>query len=102
MIVVAIIGLLAAVAIPNLVKARKNAAKTACIGNLKTIAGAKAIWAIESKKGDSDVPSDSDIFGPDKTIASKPGCPAGGTYNLGAVSEPATCSVPGHDVNEAK
>jgi len=46
MIVVAIIGLLAAVAIPNLVKARKQATTTACINNLKTIDGAKSIWAL--------------------------------------------------------
>jgi len=39
MIVVAIIGLLAAVAIPNLVKARKSAQKAACIANLKTNRG---------------------------------------------------------------
>jgi prepilin-type N-terminal cleavage/methylation domain-containing protein len=96
MIVVAIIGLLAAVAIPNLVKARKSATKAACIANLKTIEGAKGIWALEMKKGDSDVPSDADLFGPDKNIRDKPACPAGGTYTLGAVSEKPACSVPDH------
>src|SRR5512146_842184 len=96
MIVVAIIGLLAAVAIPNLVKARKSAAKQACINNLKTINGAKAIWALENKKGDSDVPSDADLFGPDKTIATKPSCPGGGTYEIRSVAEAPTCSVPDH------
>ena len=96
MIVVAIIGLLAAVAVPNVLKARKNAQRQACINNLKTIEGAKGIWALEMKKGDADVPSDTDLFGPDRTIASKPGCPAGGTYNLGAVNERPSCSVPEH------
>ncbi len=96
MIVVAIIGLLAAVAIPNLVKARKSAARQACITNLKTIQGAKAIWALENKKGDNDTPSDADLFGPDKTIATKPGCPGGGTYSLGTVAENASCSIPDH------
>ena len=46
MIVVAIIGVLAAVAIPNLLKARKSSAKQACIGNLKALEGAKAVWAL--------------------------------------------------------
>lgn len=96
MIVVAIIGLLAAVAIPNLVKARKQAQKAACIANLKTIDGAKGIWALEMKKNDSDVPTDADLFGLDKNIREKPSCPAGGTYNLGAVSERPTCTVPEH------
>ena len=96
MIVVAIIGLLAAVAIPNLVKARKSAQKAACIANLKTIEGAKGIWALEMKKTDSDVPTDADLFGPDKNIRDKPTCPAGGTYNIGAVSEKPTCTVADH------
>lgn len=96
MIVVAIIGLLAAVAIPNLVKARKQAQKTACISNLKTIEGAKAVWALEMKKGDADVPTDNDLVGPDKNIKDKPSCPAGGTYDYKAVAEKPTCTVPEH------
>ena len=96
MIVVAIIGLLAAVAIPNLVKARKSAQRQACISNLKTIEGAKGIWALENKKNDNDVPTDADLFGPDKTIATKPGCPAGGTYDLRSVAEKPTCTVADH------
>jgi prepilin-type N-terminal cleavage/methylation domain-containing protein len=96
MIVVAIIGLLAAVAVPNLVKARKQATKQACINNLKAIEGAKGIWALENKKNDADVPTDADLFGPDKAIVSKPGCPAGGTYDLKAVAERPTCSIPDH------
>ena len=96
MIVVAIIGLLAAVAIPNLVKARKASAKTACVANLKSIEGAKAYWALENKKNDQDVPSDADLFGTDKAIARKPECPAGGTYSLGSVADKPTCSVPEH------
>ena len=96
MIVVAIIGLLAAVAIPNLVKARKQATTTACIQNLKTMQGAKGIWALEMKKGDGDVPTDADLFGPDKSISDKPQCPGGGTYDLRAVNEKPTCTAPGH------
>jgi prepilin-type N-terminal cleavage/methylation domain-containing protein len=96
MIVVAIIGVLAAVAIPNLIKARKSSAKQACIGNLKAIEGAKAVWALENKKNDADVPSDSDLFGADKTISRKPECPGGGTYDIRSVAERPTCSVPEH------
>jgi len=98
MIVVAIIGLLAAVAIPNIVKARKSAQRTACIANLKAMEGAKGYWALEMKKGDADVPTDADIFGPDRAIAQKPLCPSGGTYDLKAVSEKPTCSVPDHSL----
>jgi len=96
MIVVAIIGLLAAVAVPNLVKARKSAQKQACINNLKTIEGAKEVWALELRKTDTDVPGDGDLFGNDKTIKTKPNCPAGGTYDLRAVAERPTCSIADH------
>jgi prepilin-type N-terminal cleavage/methylation domain-containing protein len=47
MIVVAIIGLLAAIAIPNFVKARATAQKNTCIANMKQIEGAKQQWAME-------------------------------------------------------
>jgi type II secretory pathway pseudopilin PulG len=48
MIVVAIIGLLAAIAIPNFVQARKTSQTNACINNLRQIDGAKQTWALES------------------------------------------------------
>lgn len=48
MIVVAIIGLLAAIAIPNFIRARQTAQKNACIANLKQIQGAIQVWAIDS------------------------------------------------------
>ena len=96
MIVVAIIGLLAAVAIPNLVKARKSAQKVACIGNLKALEGAKATWALNNRKGDSDVPGDGDLFGSDRDLSKKPECPGNGTYSINAVSDKPTCSVADH------
>jgi prepilin-type N-terminal cleavage/methylation domain-containing protein len=96
MIVVAIIGLLAAVAIPNLITARKKAQRQACLMNRKAMAGAKENWALDYKKGDADTPGDTELFGRDKYIESKPACPAGGTYNIGPVSEKPTCSVADH------
>lgn len=48
MIVVAIIGLLAAIAIPNFVKARTTSQANACINNLRQIDGAIQQWALES------------------------------------------------------
>ena len=54
MIVVAIIGLLAAIAIPNFIKARDSARTNACKSNLKQIQGAVAMWAMETNKQGSD------------------------------------------------
>jgi prepilin-type N-terminal cleavage/methylation domain-containing protein len=50
MIVVAIIGLLAAIAIPNFIKARTTSQKNACINNLRQIDGSIQQWALENKK----------------------------------------------------
>src|SRR5512141_1691517 len=84
MIVVAIIGLLAAIAIPNFVKARAASQKNACIANMKQIDGAKATWALENKKVNTDSPTDGDLFGDTLYIRAKPECPGGGTYALNA------------------
>ena len=56
MIVVAIIGMLAAVAIPNLMRGRKNAARTACHSNQRTIRATIQQWAADKRKGDGDSP----------------------------------------------
>ncbi len=61
MIVVAIIGLLAAIAIPNFVRARKTSQTNACINNLRQIDGAKQQWALELGKSSADLPVDTDI-----------------------------------------
>src|SRR5213592_1365401 len=98
MIVVAIIGLLAAIAIPNFIKARTASQKNACIANLKQIDGAKASWALEQKKVVTDVPADADLFGPTQYIRDKPDCPGGGAYALNDVGSKPTCtqSAAGH------
>ena len=91
MIVVAIIGLLAAIAIPNFVKARATAQKNSCIANLKQIDGAKQQWAVEAKQAATAIPVDTDIYGGTLYIRTKPLCPIGGTYDLLAVSVAPTC-----------
>ena len=57
MIVVAIIGLLATIAIPNFMRARVTAQRSACINNLKQLDGAKQTWALENKAGQSVTPT---------------------------------------------
>jgi prepilin-type N-terminal cleavage/methylation domain-containing protein len=96
MIVVAIIGLLAAIAIPNFVKARAASQKNACIANLKQIDGAKATWALEQKKGNTDTPADSDLYGTDKYIRTAPSCPGGGSYTMGDVQTKPSCNLTDH------
>ena len=61
MIVVAIIGLLAAIAIPNYVKARETARRNSCINNLRLLDGAKQTWALESKAMPTDTPGSASV-----------------------------------------
>src|SRR6516225_1825642 len=53
MIVVAIIGLLAAIAIPNFVRARTTSQQNACINNLRQFDGAVQQYALENKLASS-------------------------------------------------
>ena len=89
------IGLLAAIAIPNFVKARQQAQYFACQNSLKAIQGAKETWATENSKAKDAVPTDDDLFGPSKYVARKPNCPAGGIYTINAVQDSPTCSEHG-------
>jgi prepilin-type N-terminal cleavage/methylation domain-containing protein len=96
MIVVAIIGLLAAIAIPNFVKARTTAQKNACINNLRQLDGAKEQWALENKKTAADSPNMDDLVGTDKYIKVTPTCPANGSYTLNNMATKPVCSVSDH------
>jgi prepilin-type N-terminal cleavage/methylation domain-containing protein len=99
MIVVAIIGLLASIAIPSFVKARQTAQKNACISNLNSIDGAKETWALESKKNNSDACTSADLIPYIKGNA-MPQCPAGGSYTINAIGAKPTCSqsANGHSI----
>ncbi len=61
MIVVAIIGLLAAIAIPNFVRARTTSQQNACINNLRLIDGAKQQWALEQRQSSAAVAQATDL-----------------------------------------
>jgi len=97
MIVISIVGMLAAVAIPNLLKSREAARKNACIKNLKTIDEAKHLWGIEEAKGNAVIPEQSDLVGADKYLTDMPECPTAGSYAFNAIAETATCTIAGHD-----
>lgn len=97
MIVVAIIGLLAAIAIPNFVRARTRAQLSSCLANLKQIDGAKQVWAIDTGAADTATPAMGDLV-PDY-IRRNPTCPVGGTAaytgTVGTVAAEPTCSSHG-------
>ena len=88
MIVVAIIAILAAVAIPNFIKYRQNSQAAACVSNLKQIEA-----AVEQAKmaGKENPAYPADLVGANKYIKNEPKCPAGGTYGLGDDTTGPTC-----------
>ena len=96
MIVVAIVGILAGVMVPNIVKARTLSQKNICIANLKQIDSAKHTWAYENNKANTEVPTDADLFGYDKYLVDKPACPGGGAdyiTTIGNVATAPACSL---------
>ena len=96
MIVVAIIGLLAAIAIPTFVKARSTSQQSACINNLRQYDGAVQEWALENRKASSDpygLTSIQPYVKLDST-GNLPACPAGGAYASGGnVTNSPTCTL---------
>src|SRR6266545_4155619 len=102
MIVVAIIGLLAAIVIPNSVRARATAQQKDCINNLRQIDSAKQQWALENRAPGGIVPLETDI-GPylNRTgSTTNISCPAGGpsadfafSYSINAITNPPTCLI---------
>ena len=94
MIVVIIIGVLAAVGIPSMLQSREKAQHDTCLNNLRQIDGAKQQWAFENKKVKNTPVTAADI---NSYIRSgMPLCPASGTYTIGPVGTKPTCSVAGH------
>ena len=95
MIVIAIIGLLAAVAIPNFLKARTTAQKNSCVANLRLVDSAVQQWALETKLSSTDtyVLTDAALLGYFKGSA-MPSCPGGGNYAAGdSVAFPPMCTL---------
>ena len=96
MIVVAIIGLLAAIAIPNFVKARSTSQANGCINNLRQINAAESQFALEQHKTTGDpinFPDDLTPYIKMNSSGSLPACPAGGTYDCPSVGTNASCTL---------
>ena len=95
MIVVAIIGLLAAIAIPNFVKARATSQQNACINNLRQIDAAANQYALESHLSTGATftyPTALEPYIKLNSTSSIPPCPANGTYSCTTVGTAPTCS----------
>ena len=100
MIVVAIIGLLAAMAMPNFIKARTTWQSNACIDNLRQIDAGIQQWALENNKSGTAAVTEANVSpylgrasGSATFAAAGAKCPAGGAYSVSDVSTKPACSV---------
>ena len=94
MIVVLIIGILLAIAVPNFVKAREASRSKACVSNLKQIEAAKEQWAMDTKAAaTAAVTLASDLVGGTLYIKAAPACPSSGTYTANAMNADPVCSI---------
>jgi prepilin-type N-terminal cleavage/methylation domain-containing protein len=94
MIVITIIGLLAAIATPSFTNARTTSRTNTCINNLRLLTGAKDQWAMENAKKETDL-----VLRDEVAIYMRggmPSCPASGTYMFTTVRMTATCTIMGH------
>ncbi len=112
MIVVLIIGILLAIAVPNFVQARETSRAKSCIANLYQINSAKLQCTMDNKLAASDTTSKFYVDGTTANSAgsyqlvgggnnaatymrSVPACPSGGSYTPGSAGATPTCSITG-------
>jgi type II secretory pathway pseudopilin PulG len=102
MIVVSIIGLLAAIAIPNFIRSRETGQLKTCINNLRVIEGSKQQWALENKKTGGDLPVQTDLepYLVRGSSGRMPVCPSAGSsatfvtsYSVNAVTNAPACQI---------
>lgn len=93
MIVVLIIGILLAVAVPQWIGARERSRRSSCVSNIRLIDHAKEQFAMETGLINGAPCTMADIY-PDyigRTM-SRPECHSGGNYTVGNIGETPTCS----------
>jgi Tfp pilus assembly protein PilE len=90
MIVVLIIGILLAMAVPNWLNTRENSRQKSCLSNLTQIDDAKEIWATENKASETSTPQSTDLV--PTYMKDFPSCPASGVYSINQVGQDASCT----------
>lgn len=96
MIVVLIIGILLAIAVPNFIKARESSRTKSCIANLKQVDSAKEQYAMDNKLNDGATVAIGDLAGTGKYMKSTPECPSNGSYTVNNIGTNPACNISGH------
>ena len=94
MIVVLIIGILLAIAVPNFIRAREQSRAKACSSNLRQIDSAEEQWAMDTRAAQgAAAPATTALYGANLYIKVAPLCPSSGTYTIGAVGVAPVCTL---------
>ena len=103
MIVVLLIGILLAIAVPNFIYAREQSRRKACIGNLRKIEWAKDAYLMDNNLDNNTAITATNIYPASGLgyIKVAPNCPSGGSYTIGDGKTDPSCtfSTNGHLVN---
>ena len=91
MIVVLIIGILMAIAVPNFIQARQTSRKNSCVANLKQSDSGKEQYAMEAKLDTGATVTWANLV--TTYMKAQPACPGGGTYTIDVVGTVPTCSL---------
>jgi len=94
MIVVLIIGILLAIAVPQFVNARTQSQQSTCIANLSQIESAKEEWAMETGQASTATPAWTDLT--PQYMKTQPNCPSNGAYTIQTLAVRPTCTVANH------
>ena len=96
MIVVLIICILLAIAVPSFMNARERSRANACRANLRQIQAAKEQWAMATNQRATATPAWDDLV--PTFMQQQPSCPSGGNYTIGNMSTNPTCDITGHSL----
>ena len=99
MIVVLIIGILLAIAIPNFVAARETSRAKACVSNLKQLNSAQQQWAMDTRAASNATVTTANLIGSSLYIKALPVCPSSGTYGTSTINVAPTCSISTNSTN---
>jgi Tfp pilus assembly protein PilE len=93
MIVILIIGILLAIAVPQYMRARERARAKQCVATLKQLESAKEFYAHEYNLPNGAACAMADLWPTYIRRSTPPICAAGGILDVAAIGSPPTCTV---------
>lgn len=97
-IVVLVLGIIAAITLPNYLAARTNTQIKTCLSNMRRISDAKDLWAADTRAAPTATPTQEQLMGTAETgyLQNWPNCPENGSYVIGNITTNPTCTVGTH------